>query len=232
MSSEDLALIVFELVVMVLAICLHDMAQAWMANRLGDPTARMLGRITMNPAAHFDMFGMVLWPLIYIWRSPLVLGWGKPVPMTYANFRAKNGELLATLAGPAAQMLAAFLALLVLVVMKHGNPAFNGSLFTAMALSMRNTSVATVGLPPAFPLVLFLYLCILVNVLLAIFNMMPLPFLDGGKILVHFLPYNAGKAFERAGLWLMIGFMFLGFGIILAVFLPVLNVFNHLLFAL
>jgi Zn-dependent protease len=93
----NFALILFELVVMVLSISLHDLAQAWMANRLGDPTGRMMGRISMNPAKHFDFFGMVLWPLLFIFRSPLILGWGKPVPMTPRNFpRASRDEMVAT----------------------------------------------------------------------------------------------------------------------------------------
>src|SRR5580704_9142285 len=102
------ALVIFELVVMVLAISLHDSAQSWMANRLGDPTARMMGRISLNPVKHFDFFGMALWPLIFIFRSPLVLGWGKPIPMTARNFRnPSRDEMLATIAGPGAQFAVA-----------------------------------------------------------------------------------------------------------------------------
>jgi Zn-dependent protease len=226
------ALILFEFVVMLLAISLHDCAQAWMANRLGDPTARMLGRLTMNPARHFDPFGTALWPLLYIWRSPLILGWGKPVPMTYGNFRSRKGEIVATLAGPAAQFTAALIALAVLVVMKHANPSIEGPLGIAAALSLRNLSVPTDALPAIFPLVLFLYFCILVNLLLCVFNLMPLPYLDGGKVLVHYLPYNLARKYEQYGLYMMFAFMFLGFGLILSVFLPLLALFNRLLFTL
>src|ERR1700760_4343125 len=118
------ALIIFQLVVMVLSISLHACAQAWVASRLGDPTARMLGRITMNPAAHFDVFGTAIAPLlsIFIFHNALPYGWGKPVPMTYRNFRSKNGEVLAVAAGPAAQFGAALIALILLVVMKHTVP--------------------------------------------------------------------------------------------------------------
>ena len=91
----SVVLIAFSLVAMILAICLHDCMQAWTANRLGDPTARMLGRITMNPAMHFDPFGTAVAPLlsIFIFHNALPYGWGKPVPMTYGNFRSKNGEV-------------------------------------------------------------------------------------------------------------------------------------------
>ena len=227
------ALVLFELLVMVLSISLHDCAQSWMANRLGDPTARMMGRMTMNPVKHFDPFGMALWPLIYIFRSPLILGWGKPVPMTPRNFRrASRDEMIATLAGPAAQLLAAIVALVVLIILRHINPGANASLATAVALGLRHLEVPTEGLPGIFPLVLFLYFCILVNLLLFVFNLIPLPFLDGGKILMHYLPYNAAQTYQSIGLYLMFGFMFLGFGIILMIFSPLLAIFNGLLFSL
>ncbi len=233
LSPLILALVVFELVVMLLSISLHDAAQAWMANRLGDPTGRMTGRLTLNPVPHFDFFGTALWPLIFIWRSPLVLGWGKPVPMTTRNFRHPNQEITATLAGPIAQFGAALLCLVALVIVKHANPAgAASSFFIANALSLRELDFVPPGLPPIFPLLLFFYFGILVNLLLCVFNLLPLPFLDGGKILVYYLPYNAARAYERYSLWIMFGFMFFGFGIVLAIFAPVLGVFDRLLYSL
>jgi Zn-dependent protease len=229
----ELALIVFELVVMALSISAHDCAQAWMANRLGDPTGRMMGRITMNPAQHFDPFGMALWPLLFIFRSPLVLGWGKPVPMTPRNFRrASHDEMTATLAGPAAQLLAAILALLVLVIVRHALPGATESIAIASQLAMRNLAVPTDNLPGIFPLILLLYFCILVNLLLFIFNLLPLPFLDGGKILMHYLPYNAAQTYQSIGIYLMFGFMFFGFYFIMIFFGPLMAIFETLLFHL
>lgn len=232
-SPLILALVVFELVVMLLSISLHDAAQAWAAQRLGDDTAAASGRLTLNPIAHFDFFGTALWPLLFIFRSPLVLGWGKPVPMVSRRFRHPKDEIKATLAGPLAQFCAALVCLLALVIVKHVNPAAAGITFaTAQALSMRMLDFIPAGMPPIFPLLLFFYFGILVNLLLCIFNLIPLPFLDGGKILVYYLPYNAARAFERWGLWLMFGFMFFGFYLILAVFSPLLAVFDRLLFSL
>ncbi len=228
----NFALVIFELVVMLLAISLHDCAQAWMANRLGDPTARLMGRMTVNPIPHFDFFGTALWPLIYVWRSPLILGWGKPIPMTARNFRHPKDEVKAVMAGPIAQFGAALLCLLALLIVKHTNPTAAATFGIAEALSLRNLDVPTAGLPAIFPLLLFFYYGILLNLLLCIFNLVPLPFLDGGKVLVFYLPYNAARAYERYGLWLMFGFMFFGFGIVLAVFLPLLQYFNGLLYGL
>ena len=228
-----LVLVVFELVVLLLAISLHDAAQAWMANRLGDATARLAGRLTLNPVPHFDFFGTALWPLIFIWRSPLVLGWGKPIPMISRNFRRPKDEITATLAGPGAQVAAAVLCVVALVILKHANPAAAQSSFQiANALSLRKLDYVPPGLPPLFPLVLFFYFGILVNLLLCVFNLVPLPFLDGGKILVYYLPYNAARAYERYSLFLMFGFMFFGFGIIITIFEPVLAFFDRILYSL
>jgi len=230
MDPMTIALIVFELVVMVLSISLHDCAQAWTANRLGDPTARMLGRISMNPAKHFDPFGMLIWPILFIFRSPLVLGWGKPVPITSRNFRrASRDEMISTLAGPAAQLLTAIVALIVLVIMKHVQPDTVASINVASHLAMRNLGVETATLPTIFPLILFLYYCILVNILLFVFNLVPLPFLDGGKILMHYLPYNAAQTYQGLSMYLMFGFFFFGFVIIRIFFVPIMTIFQLLL---
>ena len=225
-------LAIFEFVVMVLVISLHDMAQAWAASRLGDPTARMLGRLTLNPIKHFDLFGMAIWPLLYI-RTPLVLGWGKPIPITSRNFqRPARDELMVYASGPAAQLLGAGICLVLLLIIKHAVPAAASSLQIAAALALRNLSVSTIDLPQIFPIVLFLYFGILVNLLLFVLNLVPLPMLDGGRILRHFLPYNAQQTFDRMGLYLMFAFFFLGFGIIMAFFSPLLGIFDGLLFAL
>lgn len=227
------ALIVFELVVMVLSISLHDCAQAWAANRLGDPTARMMGRMTMNPARHFDLLGTLVWPVLFIFRSPLVLGWGKPITFTPRNFRNPSpDEMIATLAGPAAQLLAAVVALIALIIVRHANPDTTLSLLTASALAMRHLGVSTEGLPSIFPLILFLYFCILVNLLLFVFNLIPLPFLDGGKILTHYLPFNAARTYQSMSLYFMFGFFFLGFYVIQIFFFPIMGVFQSLLFSL
>ena len=227
-----LALIVFQLVVMVLSISFHDCAQAWAANRLGDPTARMLGRITLNPEAHFDPWGMGISPLlsIFVFHNGMPLGWGKPVPTTYRNFRSKNGEMLSVVAGPAGQMLAAIVALIALIVLKHTVQGAAGSLGLVTMLA-NHVVPEGVGdeLGGIFPLLLLLYMTLMTNLMLLVFNLLPMPFLDGGRILVHFLPYNAARAFERYSMYFMIGFFFLAWPLIYVVFGPLLAVFNVLL---
>lgn len=226
----NIALAIFEFVVLALSVSMHDCAQAWVASRLGDPTARMLGRLSLNPVRHFDLFGTLIWPALFIFQSPLVLGWGKPIPVTPRNFRnASRDEMLVYLSGPIAHLLAAVLFLVLLVILKHTNSAVAASIQMAAALALRVPGLPTTGLPTLFPIVLLLYFGILVNLLLFAFNLIPLPALDGGKVLRHFLPYNAQQTFDRISLYLMIGFFFVGFRIILAIFTPLLVTFDGLL---
>jgi Zn-dependent protease len=230
--SLDVALAIFEFVVLLLAISIHDSAQAWMAARLGDPTAKMLGRISLNPLKHYDILGTLIWPAIFIFRSPLVLGWGKPVPITTRNLKRYKDEMFIYLTGPAAHLLAAGVCLVVLVVMKHTVPGVAASLEIASSLAFRDPSVSTLDLPPVFPILLFLYYGILVNLLLFAFNLVPLPSLDGGKVLRYFLPYNAQRTFDSMSFYLMIAFFFIGFRIILAVLVPLLTLFDGVLNAM
>jgi Zn-dependent protease len=231
---QNFGLILFELFVMVFAISLHGCAQAWMADRQGDPTARMLGRITMNPASHFDVFGTAVWPMlsVFVFHNMQPLGWGKPIPMTYRNFRKKNGEMVSVLAGPAAQFLSAVAALVLLVVLKHFVEGAAGSIVIVLYLTHGMSIGGMDTLPKIFPLLLLLYTTITTSLLLCIFNLLPMPFLDGGRILVHFLPYNAARSFERYSMYFMIAFFFLGFPLIMMVFNPLMGVFNNLLLAL
>jgi Zn-dependent protease len=231
--SLEVALALFEYVVLLLAISLHDAAQAWVAARFGDPTAKMLGRQSMNPVKHFDLFGTLIFPIFYMVQSSLIFGWGKPIPVTARNFRrGSKDEMLVYLSGPIAHLVGAGVCLAVLVLLKHTVPGAAGSLPIAMALAERVPGVSTLDLPPIFPAMLFLYYGILVNLLLLAFNVIPLPSLDGGKVLRHFLPYNAQKTYDSLGLYLMIAFFFLGFRLIFMIVGPLLGVFNVLLFAL
>ncbi len=231
MSTIDFGLSIFEIVVMLFALSLHDCAQAWAANRLGDPTAKMMGRLTMNPMQHFDAFGTALFPLIYVLRSPpFIMGWTKPVTMTAGNFRRMvRDETVAILAGPAMQLVTAVLSLVTLMVLVRVNQGAAMSLQTAALLARRVPGVDTMDLPSIFPVVLLLYHCILINLLLFVFNLMPFPFFDGGKILVNFLPYNAAQTFQRMSMYFMIGFFFFGFAMVLTFFGPLMAIFNALL---
>jgi len=230
--SQDVALAFFEFVVLLLAISIHDAAQAWMANRLGDPTAKMLGRITLNPMKHYDLLGTIIWPAIFIFRSPLVLGWGKPIPITTRNLKRYKDEMFIYLTGPLAHLAAAAVCVLLLLVLKHTVGGVADSIVVAEQLARRNPFVSTLDLPAIFPILLFFYYGILVNLLLFAFNLVPLPSLDGGKVLRYFLPYNAQQTYDSLSFYLMIAFFFVGFGIILAILSPFLAFFDGVLNAM
>jgi len=227
------AVILFELVVMAFALSLHDMTQAWMANRLGDPTARMDGRMTLNPMAHFDTWGMALSPLlsIFIFHNRLPFGWSRPVPMTFRNFREKNGEMLAVCAGPVAQLLCAVVALIVLLILRGHSPDAARSLLLVKFVALRAVPADGFGpLPSIFPVLLLLYLCIMMNLLLLCLNLLPMPFFDGGRILLHFLPYNAARAYENYSNYFMIGFFLLAGPLVYLAFNPLIAIFDAFLF--
>ncbi len=230
--SLEIVLALFEYLVMVLSISIHDAAEAFTADRLGDPTAKMLGRISLNPLRHYDLWGTVLWPLLFLFRSPLVIGWGKDVPVTDRNLRRPDQVNLVHLSGPIAQLLAATVCLILLVILKHASPAAAGSLSVVPLFALRAPVIPPSNLPPLFPIILLLYLGILVNILLFAFNLMPLPTLDGGKILRYYLPYNAARLYDQYSFYITIGFLFLGFRLIYLIFTPLLGLYQALLASL
>jgi len=230
--SLNAVVIFFEIVVLILAFSVHECAHAWTAWRLGDPTARMLGRVTLNPVKHLDLIGSILVPLISLVYGNFLIGWAKPTPVTGRNFKNyRRDDILVTLAGPASNLLSATIALILLIVIKHVLPAGDASIATAMAIATHIPGVATEGLPAFFPIALFLYLVISINLLLFVFNLLPLPPLDGSHILRHFLPYKAAQLYDRMGMFALIIIFLLGGRFIAAFFYPLYNVFNRILFS-
>ncbi len=229
--SLNVVVIFFEIVVLILAFSIHECAHAWTANHLGDPTAMMLGRVTLNPLKHLDPLGSVLFPLISLVYGGFLVGWAKPTPVTARNFKNyKRDDILVTLAGPASNLLSATIALILLIIIKHVSPAGETSIATAMAIAMHIPGVATEGLPALFPIALFLYLVIFINLLLFVFNLIPLPPLDGSHILRHFLPYKVAQLYDRMGMFALLILFLLGGRFISALFYPIYGFFNHLLF--
>lgn len=231
--NQEALLIAFQVVVLVLAFSVHECAHGWTAWRLGDPTARMLGRVTLNPLKHLDPFGSVLMPLIaLVYHWPLI-GWAKPTPVTSRNFKNyRRDDILVTLAGPASNLLSAIVALILMVVIKHTARGGTNAVATAVALVSNMPGVAAAGLPVLTPVALFLYYVILINLLLFVFNLIPVPPLDGSHILRHFLPYKALQLYDRLGIALLIVLFLVGGSFIFALFNPIFSTFNHLLFTL
>jgi Zn-dependent protease len=226
--SQEVVLILFQVLVLVFAFSVHESAHAYTALRLGDPTAFMLGRVTLNPAKHLDPFGSVLIPLIGLFTGGWLIGWAKPCPITPRNFRnIRRDEILTALAGPASNLVMAAVALMLLVVLKHWVPGGFLSIIAAMATA-NHASLNLAGLR-LFPLAMLLYYGILINLLLFVFNLIPLPPLDGSIVLRQFLPPSLDQAYSRIGIWGFLLFFVLG-GRLLGVFYnPLLNAFNHAL---
>lgn len=230
----EVLLALFQFVVLILAFSVHECAHAWTASRLGDQTARMLGRVTLNPVKHLDPFGSVIFPLISLVYGGMLIGWAKPTPVTARNFKNyKRDDILVTLAGPASNLLMASTALILLIALKHAIPGGVVAIATAMALASRIPGISTENLPALFPIALFLYYVIFINLLLFIFNLIPIPPLDGSHVIRHYLPYNLLKVYDRIGMIGLFLLFLVGGGVIFRTFFyPLLNTFNHILFAL
>ncbi len=194
-----------------MAIIIHEVAHGYVADKLGDPTSRLMGRLTLNPIPHIDIFGTIIIPLtLFLLRSPFIFGWAKPVPIDPYNLQhPKKDTALISLAGPAVNLIAALILSIFLRVLLAMFP--NGSFFT-----------------------LFYYL-IQFNIILAVFNLIPIHPLDGGKILAGILPTRQSHEFDafmsRFGTILLFFLIFPIFGgssIISPIISPVINLLLRL----
>lgn len=227
--SQEFVLILFQVIVLVLAFSVHESAHAYVAMRLGDPTAYMLGRVTLNPIRHLDPLGSVLVPLISLVYGGWLIGWAKPCPVTLRNFKhVRRDDVITSLAGPASNLAMATVALILLILFKHLVPGGNTSLTAAM-MTANHIGLNLAGLP-MFPVAMFLYYAVTINLLLFIFNLIPIPPLDGSHILSNFLPYQLDQMYRRVGGWALLIVFFFGGSLIFRLFYsPLLNIFNGLL---
>jgi Zn-dependent protease len=179
LTPQHIALGLTTYVVLLFSLSFHESAHAWMAWRLGDDTAKNLGRVSLNPIVHIDPIGTLLFPLIQIFTNVPLLGWAKPTPYNPANFRRdvsmRKGHMLVAAAGPVSNFLLALI-------------------FTAILFVMIKLRV--VDNPDDFLLHL-MTLGIELNVLLAVFNLIPIPPLDGSKVASFGLPGDLGERYDR-----------------------------------
>jgi Zn-dependent protease len=201
---------------MVFAIVLHEVAHGWVANRLGDPTARDLGRLTVNPLPHIDLIGTIILPVLCIISNAPIFGYAKPVPINPYNFKdPKKGMALSSLAGP----------------------GVNIAMALAFSFLLRVVLAGLEGVVPepvwgwfATPLSLMLGYGIIINVVLAVLNMIPIPPLDGSRVVYWLLPNRMAAAYyqlERFGIIILMLLMFSGLlgRIMMPLLRPLLSLF-------
>ena len=212
--NQQIVIKIFEFVLLLFALSLHEASHAWMASRLGDQTARMLGRVTLNPVKHIDILGTIILPLVMLFApgfGQFLIGWAKPTPVNGRNFKHyKRDDMLVTLAGPGSNLVIALVSVVLLVVHALAAGAWG------LALTQGGAVV---------PVGLLLYLSVWLNLMLTIFNLLPIPPLDGSHILRNLLPYNALKFYDSLGGWI-------GLALIIFVGAPVMDFFLSPLLAM
>jgi len=179
LQNLDFAGIFISFAVLLFSLTVHEMAHAWTADRLGDPTARLLGRVSLNPIVHADPIGTIVFPLISLISGAVLIGWAKPVPVNLRYLRhPRRDYMLVAAAGPASNLVLA--------------------LFAAILLAILPITPQTLGEPiVSVPLAAILSRLMALNVLLAVFNMIPIPPLDGGNVLAGVLPADLAGLFNK-----------------------------------
>ncbi len=205
MQSAAFTFALFEFVVLIFSLSVHECAHAWTASYLGDQTARLEGRVTLNPMYHIDPVGSLLFPALAIFGpfigfsmfSGMLIGWAKPTPVITRNFRKiVRDDNLVTLAGPASNLVLVSIALVVLLIVAHAVPGGREIVtytFRAMLLPDVNPTIQAI--------VLLGVAAIEINFALFFFNLLPVPPLDGSHLVRNLLPYNAVQAYDRIPFW-------------------------------
>ena len=222
---------VFVVVVLLMAISFHESAHAWMAARYGDPTAQLLGRVSLNPIRHIDIFGTIILPAMLIISHLPVFGWAKPTPVDPSNFKEPvKADIMTSVAGPASNFILMSLGFVLTAAVMAFSSQGKAALDDAIRLAIMQEKVVEPGtLSIVFPITLFLVNVIYLNLLLGIFNLVPLPPLDGSHVLMHVLPPEARRGYQTVGMLGLIALMFFGGKYLWMLIMPILGILFGLL---
>ncbi|HKG12173.1 MAG TPA: site-2 protease family protein [Pyrinomonadaceae bacterium] len=232
-ESDLFGKLIFYLIVLLFAVSAHEAAHAWMSYKFGDDTARLLGRVTLNPVAHTDPIGTLLIPVIgFIAASagasiPLV-GWGKPTPVNPLKWRNKDtANIMVSLAGIMVNTLLAVVSFAIIkLLMSTGVIGADTFWYVFNGRGVGDGTYAE-------PIAMFLNNMLIMNASLAVFNLMPFPPLDGSKVLYSILPDSAAPvldALEQYGYFILMAAVY--FGVFRAVFRPVWSLIRWMLFGI
>lgn len=202
--------IVISIIPVLFAITVHEVAHGWVANKLGDPTAKMLGRLTLNPMKHIDPIGTILVPGVLLFLGGFIFGWAKPVPITWQNLRNKHRDIaLVSIAGPASNLLMACFWAVIFKIASGADP---------------------VSFNYAFALVTMSQVGIFINIILMVVNLIPIPPLDGSRVVSSLLPGKMAYQYDRIepyGFWILL--ILLATGLLSIMMQPFVLFFIHLL---
>ncbi len=220
--------IVFQVIVFLFAISVHESAHAWTAWRRGDPTAYMLGRVTLNPIKHIDPFGTFLLPLFCLISNLPVIGWAKPVPVNPGNFQNEVADdILTSVAGPVSNFLVATGAVAVMALIAIFSPEEGRIVVRSLAAGYLVDTPSVL-----MPLSLLLYETMFINVLLGVFNLIPIPPLDGSHVLRHMLSESARQFYDTFGMVGLLVLFLVGGRLVHALVTPVRGLFDAILLQL
>ena len=217
--------VLYQIIAFLFAISVHESAHAWTASRCGDQTARMLGRVSLNPIRHIDLFGTIILPLVAALSGVPLLGWAKPTPVDPRNFRSPVlDDILTSVAGPVSNFIVASGALLLL-----GGIALSSETGHLLVMGLRGGFGGSNSDSALTPIAVLLYELMLINIVLAVFNLIPVPPLDGSHVLRHFLPDSIRMVYDRIGFFALLALVYLGGGLLSSLIRPFVRFYLILL---